>query len=240
MAVAVVDRPWRVMRSLVAFLVPAMAAITLLLLAGPGDSRAARNRATRLIGRWGAALAGLRIQVHDPRALRYTRPAVFIFNHQSSLDPMLLCRLLEHDVTGVAKRQLYHHPVLGPLLRLAGAIFVDRDAGTGSQQLAPAARVLKQGMAVAVSPEGHRSTRLGRFRPGALRLARQAEVAIIPVVIHGSGQCMPPGRMLIKPGDIIIEVLEPVDAETTTPQALENLYRHHLAAAANAGTRRRT
>lgn len=212
-----------------AFTIPALAGIGILLCSPIAGRSRARNLATRIIGRWGCALAGIRLEIHDPDQLRHQRPAVFVFNHQSAVDPVILCALLQANVVGVAKRELRRHPLLGPLLALAGTVFVQRDAGRGGGDLMPARSALEQGVAVAVAPEGHRNRSLGRFRSGALRLADRAGVPLIPVAIHDSARILGPGKLLMHTGIVRVDVLPAMRASSTTTQQLESLFHEHLA-----------
>lgn len=216
------------LRSLVAFLIPGLAGIAILLSGLVWSRGGARNLATRVIGRWGTRLSGIQLEIMDPENHARLRPAVFVFNHQSGVDPVLLCALLQHDVVGVAKKSLRRHPVLGPLMTLADTVFVDRSAGRGEQALLPARRALERGLAVAIAPEGHRHVRLGSFREGAVQLARATNAPLVPVVIRGSADILPPGTSLMHPGDVEIRVLAPLDAACTSTEDLEQLYHAYL------------
>ena len=212
------------LKSLVAFVVPALGGIVLLLTAPMSGRDRARNRATQLVGTWGCALAGIRLDVHDPHGhADGLRPAVVVFNHASGVDPVILCRVLKRDVVGVAKRELRSHPLLGPLLRLGDTVFVHRNAGTGGQ-LDAARPALARGLAVAIAPSGHRSRTPGQLHPGALALARRAGVPILPVIIRGSADILPPGALIMRAGEVRVDVLTPQRAETLTLEALERLF----------------
>jgi putative phosphoserine phosphatase/1-acylglycerol-3-phosphate O-acyltransferase len=217
------------LRSLAAFVVPAMAGIAILLTGPLWHRNRARNLATRVIGRWGTALAGIEPVISDPADAARHRPAVVVFNHQSGVDPVLLCALLRGNVVGVSKDSLRRHPVLGPLMMLADTVFVDRSAGVGPEALAPARRALERGLAVAIAPEGHRQQQLGSFRDGAVQLARQANVKLVPVIIHDSAGILPPGGTVMRPGRVHISVLDPLDPLQTSTRELEQLYHAHLA-----------
>ena len=220
--------PVNYLRSLVAFVVPALAGIAILLTGPLWNRNGARNLATRVIGRWGTALAGIEPVISDPTDAADHRPAVVVFNHQSGVDPVLLCALLRGNVVGVSKESLRRHPVLGPLLTLADTVFVDRSAGVGPEALAPARKALERGLAVAIAPEGHRQHRLGAFREGAVQLARQAHVQLVPVILHDSAKILPPGTSVMRPDRVHISVLEPLDPFQTSTSELEQLYHAHL------------
>src|SRR5439155_895599 len=68
------------------------------------------NLAITTWGEFGTALAGVRLQVRGEEHLWSHRPAVFVFNHQSAIDMLLLCKLLRRDFVGVAKHGLVIRP----------------------------------------------------------------------------------------------------------------------------------
>jgi putative phosphoserine phosphatase/1-acylglycerol-3-phosphate O-acyltransferase len=141
------------------------------------------------------------------------RPAVFIFNHQSQLDVIIMASLLRSDFTGVAKKELQNDPMFGPLGWLADVAFIDRaNTAEAKKALAPAVEALREGRSLAMAPEGTRSAtpRLGPFKKGAFHVAMQAGVPIVPVVIRNAGELMPSHGVLISSGTLDIAVLPPV------------------------------
>lgn len=82
--------------------------------------------ATSTWGELASALARVDIRVRGEEHLWEKRPAVFIFNHQSGVDALVICRLLQRDFVGVSKKELESNPNLGPALSLTGTVFVDR------------------------------------------------------------------------------------------------------------------
>jgi putative phosphoserine phosphatase/1-acylglycerol-3-phosphate O-acyltransferase len=165
------------------------------------------------IGDLGTKFAGLDIAIKGKHNLEDHRPAVFCFNHQSSADFFIILKLLRHDITGVAKKELELSPI-GPLFKALGAIFIDRsNKSKAIESLGKAAHVLKQGTSVAIAPEGTRSgsKKLGEFKKGAFHLAMKAGVPIVPIVIKNAYMAMPKGSSAFKPTHIEVVVLDPVD-----------------------------
>lgn len=232
----------RLIRTLLALTVPPLLGIVLLVLCAPFGRRRALSLAIPVVADVGLLLADVKVRIIDAEQYAKTRPAVFIFNHQSALDPMLAAALLRRDVVAIARKSLQHSWLIGPLLRLAGTLFVDLRQRRGVESLAPLIPALQQGYAAALAPEGTRSRDgvLGEFRDGARWLAAQAKVPLIPVVIHGSGQCLPATGKLIRAGTVTLQILPPMEAHETNNAQLEQLYRDCLAAAdADLGGRQR-
>lgn len=183
-------------------------------------------------------IARLRLIVEGEEHLWSDRPAVFVFNHQSAMDVLIVARLLREDIVGIAKKEVQRQPFLGPALSFAGTVFVDRDhVGDPKKALEPAVAALREGRSVAIAPEGTRSRdgRLGEFKRGAFHLARQAGVPIVPVVIHNAPDALPTGGLVVRPAEVKVTVLPPVATKGWTlrsiaPQTrrIRELYLHEL------------
>ncbi|HEV2373205.1 MAG TPA: HAD-IB family hydrolase [Streptosporangiaceae bacterium] len=177
-----------------------------------GSRREAVDLGTTFAGEVGSVLAGVRLDVRGGEHLM-TRPAVFLFNHQSQLDVLILAKLLRGGFTGVAKKELAHTPGFGALFRLADVAFVDRhDTAQAIKALQPAVQKLREGISLVIAPEGTRSATpaLGPFKKGAFHVAMQAGVPVVPIVIRNSGELMWRGAATIHPGTVQIAVLPPV------------------------------
>jgi putative phosphoserine phosphatase/1-acylglycerol-3-phosphate O-acyltransferase len=74
-----------------------------------GSEREARNFVTSLFADVSSALIGLKLVVRGEENLWLRRPAVFVFNHQSKADVVIMARLLRRDITGVGKKEIWQH-----------------------------------------------------------------------------------------------------------------------------------
>lgn len=189
----------------------------------------ARNLGSTLWGELGSAAIDLKLHVEGEEHLWSQRPAVFVFNHQSALDALVMVRLLRRDFTGVGKKEIKNMPIIGQLFQLAGIIFVDRaNHEQAVAALGPAVDALKDGTSIVIAPEGTRSPtiHLGPFKKGAFHLAMQGGVPMVPVVLRNTTDAMPKGALLARPGTIEVEVLPPIDtsewrAETVNDHVAE-------------------
>jgi putative phosphoserine phosphatase/1-acylglycerol-3-phosphate O-acyltransferase len=171
------------------------------------------NLAATTWGELGTALAGIHVTVEGEEHLWSKRPAVFIFNHQSGVDPLLICKLLRRDFVSISKQEVRGIPVLGQLFELAGTIFIDRfNHAEAIKALEPAIEALGRGLSIAIAPEGTRSLgpRVGRFKKGAFRMAMAGGVPIVPIVIHNSIDALPKHGVIIRPASVTVTVLPPV------------------------------
>ncbi|KQW47619.1 glycerol acyltransferase [Nocardioides sp. Root1257] len=90
----------------------------------------------------------------------------------------------------MAKRELFDHTLVGPLMRSLHHIEVDRGAGEASFRTA--VDYLRRGEAVGIFPEAtiSRSMELKEFKTGAVRIAAEAGVPLVPVTMWGTQRMM--------------------------------------------------
>ena len=90
----------------------------------------------------------------------------------------------------MAKREVFDHRLSGPLMRSLHHIEVDRGAGVASMK--QAVSYLEAGEVVGIFPEAtiSRSFELKEFKTGAVRIAADAGVPLIPVILWGTQRMM--------------------------------------------------
>ncbi|MEV0763857.1 HAD-IB family hydrolase [Nocardia sp. NPDC050435] len=155
---------------------------------------------------------------HEPR------PAVFLFNHQSQFDVIIVPKVLDGGVTGLGKKELTKNPIFGPLMRFVGVTFIDRSNATETRAaLEPVVRTLREGLSIAIAPEGTRSytPEVGPFKKGAFHIARQAGVPVIPVVIRNAGEISWRNSMIARRGTVDVALLPPIDVGAWHPAELD-------------------
>ena len=183
------------------------------------DRRVGANVASAFAFDLALALAGVRLRVSGEENLWAARPAVFVFNHQSNLDPIVAGALLRRDFTSTGKREARRDPVAALAGYVLDAIFLDRDdPERAKQQMGEAVERLRGGISVLIAPEGTRSpTSVPRpFKRGAFHVAMRAGVPIVPIVLRNTGDLMPRGSTFIRPGTADVRVLEPISTEGWT------------------------
>ncbi len=186
--------------------------------------REATNFSTGLFGDFAAAMVGLELDIYGEQNLWSSRPCVFIFNHQSKADVVIMAKLIRKDMGGIGKQEIKKIPVLGWLMEYAGTVFIDRkntaSAITAMQPLVEA--IVKDGKSICIAPEGTRTVtpKLGPFKKGAFHLAMQAGVPIVPIVIHNAGDVAPKNEFVMRPATVRVDVLPPVDTSDWTAKTL--------------------
>lgn len=149
-----------------------------------------------------------------PAEIREGRqPVIYIANHTSYLDAMMLtCYLPNHPVY-LAKVEMLLIPVLGAACWAGGCIFINRrNREKAIASLQRAARKIRAGATVAAFPEGTR-TRDGAllpFKKGVFNLAQDAGVPLVPLGLTGGFGMLPAGSWRVTPGTFRIHVGRPI------------------------------
>ena len=146
-----------------------------------------------------------RLEAHGTEHVPRQGPVLIVANHSSVLDPPLVGGMTPRRLTFLAKAELFEIPGLGWLIRRLGARPVRRE-GADPSALRTAQRVLQEGGALLVFPEGTRGDEgvLREAKPGAALLAMQTGAAVVPVYVHGSGRALPRGRSLPRPAKVVV------------------------------------
>ncbi|MFF0541537.1 lysophospholipid acyltransferase family protein [Nocardia thailandica] len=134
-------------------------------------------------------LEGLKFTVTGAENIPATGGAVVAINHTGYTDFIyagLPARTPKRYIRFMAKKEVFDSSVSGPIMRVLKHIPVDRTAGADSYLAA--VDYLKAGELVGVYPEAtiSRSFEIKEFKSGAARMALEAGVPIIPVVIWGA------------------------------------------------------
>lgn len=180
-----------------------------------GSQREATNFSTGLFGDIATALTGVDLDITGEENLWVNRPCIFVFNHQSKADVMIMAKLVRKDVGGIAKKEVKDTPVIGKVMEMAGTVFVDRADGRNAiKAMEPLVDAIKvDGKSICIAPEGTRtlSPKVGPFKKGAFHLAMQAGVPMVPIVIHNAGDVAPKNEFVMRPATVKIDILPPVD-----------------------------
>jgi 1-acyl-sn-glycerol-3-phosphate acyltransferase len=171
---------------------------------GEWARRAPGLSAPRVLLLWaipGSILYGLfkllyRLRCVDVERIPREGPIVFVANHQSHFDPVLVgIAGIDRPSAYLARASLFAFRPFAMLIRLMHAIPIDRDRGS-PDAMREAIDVLRAGRCVTMFPEGTRtrSGAVGAFRPGMVLVARRGGASILPVAIEGAHDVWPSGR----------------------------------------------
>ncbi len=140
---------------------------------------------------------GLRFHITGEEHVPASGGAVVAMNHIGYLDFALVgyaFRPKKRYIRFMAKREVFDKAGLGSVLRGMKHIAVDREAGSDSYRAAVTA--LRSGELVGVFPEAtiSQSFELKHFKSGAVRMAQEAGVPVLPAVVWGSQRVLTKNR----------------------------------------------
>ncbi len=179
-----------------------------------------RRAVTHRLARLALPVLGVRLEV-DGLGRLPAGSCVVVANHASYLDGVVMKAALPPRFSFVIKREAASAPLLGLLLRRIGSEFVDRHSEGGRRR--DALRVLRraeQGHELVFFPEGTFDSTPGlkRFHAGAFVAAARGTMPVVPAVIHGARRALPNRALIVRPGRIRVEILEPL-----TPAGYESI-----------------
>lgn len=125
-------------------------------------------------------------------------------NHQSYLDPFVISVPIKRPLRFLAWDEALEWPVAGKMMKLMGAWPLQLK-GSDPGAIRRSIQWLRDGGALGIFPEGGRGLPNGsmvRFKGGAVRLALEAGVPILPVTIRGANRVWPAGRWMPRMGKI--------------------------------------
>jgi 1-acyl-sn-glycerol-3-phosphate acyltransferase len=139
----------------------------------------------------------LKLDVQGAEHIPASGGAVLACTHVSYLD-FIFCGLAalpaKRKTRFMAKQQVFANRIAGPLMRGMHHISVDRAAGQASYQ--EALTKLRAGEVVGVFPEAtiSRSFTVKPIKTGAIRMAAEAGVPVIPITVWGSQRLWTKGQ----------------------------------------------
>ena len=155
-----------------------------------------------------------------------TRPAVVVANHESLFDPAVLMKASELPMRFIVKGEVRRFPIFGRALSAMGHVFIDRGNGDRANvALQSAADAIRSGRTIMAFPEGTRTVdgKVKEFKKGVLFMAIEAQAPIAPVAINDTRLVMRKGSKACVPGDVWVEVLEPISTASYTRDTIEEL-----------------
>ncbi len=167
-----------------------------------------------------------RVHVEHRERVRPGVAYVMVANHLSFLDILVLFRLFRH-FKWVSKIEMFRIPLIGWNMRLNRYVALRRGDRRSIAGMMEACRLtLAGGSSVMIFPEGTRSAdgQLKAFKPGAFRLALDAQAPILPIVISGTAHALPKhGFVLRGRHEIGVRVLPEIPYESFSTLTTEEL-----------------
>lgn len=152
-------------------------------------------------------------------------PMLIIANHKSNADSLAMFKVLyahrnskhnKFEFVFIAKQELSQKRFLSKILNLADVLYLDRknprqQVGVYNEEIR---QVKEQKKSIVVFIEGtrHFGDQFGEFHPGALRLAYDTMIPIVPMAIYGSSGLMDSNKSNIdKHRKIMFKIFKPLN-----------------------------
>jgi 1-acyl-sn-glycerol-3-phosphate acyltransferase len=156
----------------------------------------------------------------------HDRPVVYVANHQSFFDILALAATVPGQMRFVAKREMAKIPILGPAMKAAGQIFIDRQNRVRAfEAYEEAALAVNAGLNAVVFAEGTRSRtgELQPFKKGPFVFAIASKVPIVPVYCAGTFDILRKGSIWVRPHPVTLYFGEPIPTAGLTYEDREAL-----------------
>lgn len=166
--------------------------------------------ATKFIVRVSLLFFYIRITTYGKENIDSSKNYVFISNHASYLDAIVLLLALPSNALFVSKIEAMKYPFIGRILKKYNYITVDREDLTKNiSDVDTIIDSLKQGNSVIIFPEGTFKDSPGilPFKLGAFKSAAKADIPVLPIALTGTRSVMRGDSLLLRPGKVEINFL---------------------------------
>ena len=161
---------------------------------------------------WGY-LTGFIFEVNGHDHIQREEVYVIMANHVNILDIFTMASHIQHPFMPLAKKEVYHIPILGQLVGL-NAIPVDRSSPESrAESVKNMIRKMELGTSILIFPEGTRNRTgkpLKNFYDGGFRLAIESQKPLIPAILLNTRNLQPVKSVFLRPGRIRLDFLEPI------------------------------
>jgi len=146
----------------------------------------------------------------------FDKASIIVANHQSIQD-LFIC--ISHPKMIAVTKRLWNTPVIGWILRYANYMPLDSFDKDNVEKFKS---LISKGYSIIIFPEGSRSEdfKIHRFHKGAFYLAKELNVDIQPIVIHGSGYTLPKKTALAKKGLKHIHIMPKINTQNNDYQSI--------------------
>ena len=171
-------------------------------------------------------ICGVRLEIEGLENVETSLPRIYMSNHQSYFDIFAVLAGLPVNFKFILKQELMRVPFLGPAIRRAGYIGIDRsEPKKALRSMNEAANRIKNGASVLIFPEGTRSDNgdVQSFKKGGFHLAIKSGCDIVPVAITNSRNIVPKGSRKINRGSIIMNIGQAISIKEYPKRQMDRL-----------------
>lgn len=174
------------------------------------------RRSARIWAKFLLFVSGTSVKIEGLENVPKDEPLVFVSNHQSAADILILLATIPRYFRFVIKKELFGIPIFGAYLRWSGYMPLDRGAGAAAvKSLSKAENYLKDNGSILIFPEGTRSGshEMKKFRRGSLFLIFNTKTRVVPIALDGSYKLISRGGITINPTPVKVSFGKPLSFE---------------------------
>jgi len=170
---------------------------------------------------------GFYYKIDKEQEFESNKSYMFIANHTSMVDIMLMLVIINRPFVFVGKQELARIPLFGFFYKKT-CILVDRDSSKSRGKVFERAQQrINQGLSICIFPEGKvpddESVVLDEFKNGAFRLAIDHHLAIVPIVFFDNKKRYSYTIFSGKPGILRVKILSVIDTNNKTKTDLNEI-----------------
>jgi 1-acyl-sn-glycerol-3-phosphate acyltransferase len=153
-------------------------------------------------------------------------PVVFISNHEGNFDIPTLLGSINKPFGFISKIEVKKVPIISSWMEVINCVFLDRkDRRQAIRSIREGTELLRNGHSLVIFPEGTRSKggEMREFKSGSFRLAKDADVPIVPICIQGTSDVFEKNGRLVKPAHIRVTVCPPIEASDYKEKSVKEL-----------------
>lgn len=143
-------------------------------------------------------------------------PVLFVSNHEGNFDIPTLLSTIPKPFGFISKKEVNKFPIIPMYMEEMNCVFLDRtDRRSALKSITDTIEKLKEGHSILIFPEGTRSKgqSMSEFKAGFMRIAKDADVPILPIAIHGTSDIMEKNNNKVKPAMVTVQLLDPVSVD---------------------------
>jgi 1-acyl-sn-glycerol-3-phosphate acyltransferase len=191
-----------------------------------GDDSAAEylTKTGYLWGKFTLKLIGIELDVQGENNIPKGQ-CVFIGNHSSILDIIILLYTINKKMGFIAKKEILKTPIIGYWLKKSKCVPLDRDNPRSAiLAINEAIENIKEGSSMVIFPEGTRNKegKVGKFKKGSLKLATKSKAPIVPVSIDRASRAFEDTRQF-KPTKIKVVFGKAIETKDLSKEEEVNL-----------------
>lgn len=165
--------------------------------------------------------SGFRLKVERKKKLDKKQAYIFIANHTSILDIMVMSILhSRHPIVFVGKEELAHLPIFGTIYKRICIVVNRKDVKSRTHVFKLAKERISQGESIVIFPEGgipnDRSTVLDHFKDGPFTIGISTGAPIAVYTIKGLKKMFPEKFFEGYPGKVKVKLIDVIQDENLT------------------------